>query len=61
MYLDEKGKMGSYDCEERAKRIVEKVRMGIMASFMIEEAINMDASVPEYAREKVIKLTKEML
>ncbi len=53
--------MGSYKSKERAERIVNEVRMGIMAPFMIEEIVKMDTSVPEFAREEVIRLANEML
>ncbi len=53
--------MGSYNSKKRAERIVNEVRMGIMAPFMIREIINMDTSVPEFAREEVIRLANKML
>lgn len=51
--------MLSYDAEERAKRIREKVEAGIIPKFMIEEIVSLDSSIPEFAREEVIRLAKE--
>ena len=61
IYLDEKEKIGSYDCKKRAKRIVDEVKMGVIPPFMIEEVVNMDTSIPEFAREQVIEEAQKML
>ena len=51
--------MITYDAEARAKRIKEEVKAGIIPKFMIEEIVALDSSIPEFAREEVIRLAKE--
>ncbi len=60
-YLDEKEKMRSYDCETKARKLVEQVKMGIIPSFMVKYSIQGDASIPVYARKEVLKRAMKLL
>lgn len=50
--------MAEYNCKKRAERIKHEIEMGIISPFMIEEIVRLDSSIPEFAKDRVIKLAK---
>lgn len=46
----------TYNAEERANRLKEEVQMGIIPKYMISEIVELDSSIPQYAREEVKRL-----
>lgn len=48
-----------YDARKRAERLKREVEIGIIPEFMIPEIVNLDSSIPQFAREEVKRLAME--
>ena len=48
--------MGEYDAKKRAERLKQEVKIGVIPEFMIREIIELDSSIPVFAKEEVIRL-----
>ena len=53
--------MKEYDTKKKAEKLAYQVDLGVIAEFMLGELIRLDISIPEFAREEVLKTTREIL
>ena len=53
--------MREYDAKKKAEKLAYRVKLGVITEFMLIEMIRLDISIPEFAREEVLKTTREIL